>query len=170
MPPSIAMVIDVETDNKLRALQDLRHEIKRHGGTVTPTSYLFKRRGRVQFQKDERGLGVDEILDEAIEAGADDVEADDDGNIVVWTDPSETIGTARSLAASLKLTVESSDILWDPNVDTLVQLDSQDALTSLKNLVNALQDDQSVQGIYVNITKGEVSDEAWADLQEKIPV
>lgn len=170
MPPSIAMVIDIETDNKARALQELRHEVKRYGGTVTPTSYLFKRRGRVQFEKDERGLGVDEVLDEAIEAGADDVEVDDDGNLIVWTEPSGTIGAARSLAESFKLTIESSDILWDPNEDTLVPLDSESALASLKNLVNALQEDQSVQGIYVNISQGKVSDEAWAELQEKIPV
>ncbi|KFX86943.1 hypothetical protein V490_08672 [Pseudogymnoascus sp. VKM F-3557] len=170
MPPSIAMVIDIETDNKARALQELRHEVKRYGGTVTPTSYLFKRRGRVQFEKDERGLGVDEILDEAIEAGADDVEVDDDGNLIVWTEPSGTIGAARSLAETFKLTIESSDILWDANEDTMVPLDSEGALTSLKNLVNALQEDQSVQGVYVNISQGEVSDESWAELQEKIPV
>ncbi|KFY33571.1 hypothetical protein V494_07532 [Pseudogymnoascus sp. VKM F-4513 (FW-928)] len=169
MPPSIAMVIDIETDNKARALQELRHEVKRYGGTVTPTSYLFKRRGRVQFGKDERGLGVDEVLDEAIEAGADDVEVDDDGNLIVWTEPSGTIAAAKSLAESFKLTIESSDILWDPNEDTLVPLDSEGALTSLKNLVNALQEDQSVQGIYVNISQGKVSDETWAELQ-KIPV
>lgn len=170
MPPTIALVIDVETDNKPRTLQDLRHEIKRFGGTVTPTSYLFKRRGRVQFEKDERGLGVDEVLDEAIEAGAEDVEVDDDGNLVVWTEPSGTTGAARALAASLNLKVESSDILWDANEETLVSIDSEEALTSLKDLVTALQEDQTVQGIYANVSKGDVSDESWAELEEKIPV
>jgi len=170
MHPSIGIVIDIETDNKARAFQDLRHEIKRHGATVTPTAYLFKRRGRVQFEKDERGLGVDEALDDAIEAGAEDVEVDDDGNLVVWTEPTGTTAAARSLAESLKLKVESSDIVWDANEDTLVPIDSEETLIALKDLVTALQEDPNVQGIYANVTQGTVSDEAWAELQEKIPV
>src|SRR4051812_39512229 len=85
MPPSVAMIIDVETDNRARSLMDLRLLIKNHGGTVTPTSYLFKKKGRLAFEADARKLSADDILDEAIEAGAEDVESDEDGSLIIWT-------------------------------------------------------------------------------------
>lgn len=170
LPPSIAFVIDIETDNRKRALSDLRFLVKSNGGTVTPTSYLFTRRGRVSFEKDERGLGADDVLEEAIEAGAEDVEDDDEGNVVVWTDPSKTTGAAEALSKSLKLKVQSSDIIWAPNEETLVPVDSEETFTALTTLVDALQDDSSVQGVYVNVAQGSVEDGAWAELQEKIAV
>jgi len=124
----------------------------------------------VQFEKDERALGVDDVLDEAIEAGADDVETDDEGNIVVWTEPSETIAAAQNLGQNLKLKVQSSDLLWDANEDTLVPLESKEQLQKLEALIDALQDDSAVQGVYANVAQGIIDDEAWMGLQEKIGV
>jgi len=170
MPPSIALVINIETDNRKRALPDLRFLIKSNGGSVTPTSYLFTKRGRVAFEKDERGFGADDVLDEAIEAGAEDVEEDDEGNVVVWTAPSKTTGAAEALSKSLNLKVQSSDIIWAPNAETLVPIDSDETLTALTALVDALQDNPYVQGVYVNAAQGSVEDEAWSELQDKISI
>jgi transcriptional/translational regulatory protein YebC/TACO1 len=168
IPPSIAMVVDIETDNKKRALSDLRSTVNRNGGTVTPTAYLFTRKGRVQFAKDENGLGVDEVLDDAIEAGAEDVEVDEDGSIVLWTQSNNTAAAAAALSKSHGLKAESSDIIWDANEDTMVPLESEEQFMSLKRLVDALQENQSVQGVYVNVLQGNISDEAWSELGEKL--
>jgi transcriptional/translational regulatory protein YebC/TACO1 len=83
-PESVAMVIDCQTDNKLRALQDVRSIIKSHNGTTTPIGYMFSKRGRVVFEKHD-DLGLDDVLDSAIDAGADDVDIQPDGSIVVRT-------------------------------------------------------------------------------------
>jgi transcriptional/translational regulatory protein YebC/TACO1 len=170
MPPSIALVVEVETDNRKRTLADLRFLVKSTGGTVTPTSYLFTKRGVVVFEKDERGLGVDEVLDDAIEAGAEDVETDDDGNIIVWTDPSGTTGAAEALKKSHDLKVKSSEIIWAPNEDTLAPFDSQEAYQALVSLVDALQDNPNVQGVYANVAQGVIEEGAWVELQGKIDV
>lgn len=170
MPPSIALVVEVETDNRLRALADLRFVIKTNGGTVTPTSYLFKKRGIVVFEKDERGLGVDEVLDEAIEAGAEDVEMDDDGNLILWTDPSGTTGAADAMKKSLDLKVQSSEIIWAPNDETLAPFESEETYLALSSLVDALQDNPNVQGVYANVSRGVIDEAAWAELQSKIDV
>jgi transcriptional/translational regulatory protein YebC/TACO1 len=166
MPPTIAMVIDAETDNKNRTLMELRMLIKSHSGTVTPTSYLFKRKGRLQFEKDDRNLGVDEVLDEAIEAGAEDVETDEDGNIVVWTEPNKVTSAAQALQESLGLKVESSDIIWDANEDTKVPLEYESSVKALWDFVAAVQENPNVQGVYANAAQGKLSDEVWANLQE----
>jgi transcriptional/translational regulatory protein YebC/TACO1 len=76
------MVIDCQTDNKARTLQDLRIVIKDHGCTATPTSYMFSRRGRVVFERREH-LGINEVFDDAVEAGAEDIDVDKSGNIIV---------------------------------------------------------------------------------------
>jgi transcriptional/translational regulatory protein YebC/TACO1 len=168
MPPTVAMIIDAETDNKARTMMDLRHLVKVHGGSVTPTNYLFQKKGRIAFEKDERNLGVDEVLDEAIEAGAEDVEADEDGSIVVWTEPNKTMAAAEALQKSLNLKVESSDIIWDPNEVTKVPLESQDAVKALSAFVEALQDNPHVQGVYANAAQGGLADDIWEDLQVKL--
>jgi transcriptional/translational regulatory protein YebC/TACO1 len=134
--------------------------IKRHGGTVTPTSYLFTRRGKVLFEKDDRALGVDDVLDEAIEAGAEDVETDEEGNILVWTEPSGVTAAAEQLGKSLDLKVKSAELIWHPNEDTLAPLDSQEAADALGQLVDALEDDPNVQGVYTNVTQGTLEEEA----------
>ncbi len=132
--------------------------IKNHKGTVTPTSYLFTRRGRVLFERDERGLGVDEVLDEAIEAGAEDVEVDDDGNIVLWTEPSGVTAAAEGLGTRLDLKVRSVDLIWHPNEDTLVPVDTNETVENLTALVDALQDEPVVQGVYTNVAKSALED------------
>lgn len=168
MPPQVAMVIDIETDNRARSLMELRFLVKCHGGTVSPTGYLFTKKGRVSFEKDERNLGVDEVLDEAIEAGAEDVETDEDGNIIIWTEPQSTTAAAQTLVKSLDLKIQSSDIIWDANEDTMVKLDSIDAVKALTEFVDALQDNTSVQGVYANVAQGSIEDGPWEDLKSKL--
>jgi transcriptional/translational regulatory protein YebC/TACO1 len=168
MPPTVAMIIESETDNKARTMMDLRLLVKVHGGTVTPTNYLFQKKGRIEFEKDERNLGVDEVLDEAIEAGAEDVEANEDGSIVVWTEPNKTMAAAEALQKSLNLKVESSDVIWDPNEDTKVSLESEDAVKALLAFVEALQDNPQVQGVYANVAQGSITDDVWEDLEGRL--
>lgn len=167
-PSTVAMVIDAETDNKNRTLMELRMLIKYHYGTVTPTAYLFQRKGRLQFEKDERNLGVDEVLDEAIEAGAEDVETDDDGNIVIWTEPNKVTAAARSLQESLGLKIRSSSIIWDANEETKVPLEDGSTLEKLSEFVEALQDNPNVQGVYANAAQGDLPDEVWGNLENML--
>lgn len=165
MPPSVAMIVDVATDNRNRANQDVKLVVKMHSGTVSPTNYLFEKKGRVVFEKDERNLGMAEVLDDAIEAGAQDVELDEDENIVVWTEPSETMSTATALQEKLDLKVQSSDVIWDANEDTKVSIPSDEAAKSLSKFIEALRENPNVQGVYANVGRGTISDEAWEDIQ-----
>lgn len=167
-PPSIGVIIDIETDNKLRTLPDLRVIAKFHLATLTPMSYLFTKKGRVQFEKDERGLTVDDILDEAIEAGAEDVEADEDGNIVLWTEPSKTNAAAQALAKRFELQIQSTDIIWDANEETRSTLEGEENVRSFKEFVGKLRDNSHVQGVYANVKQGALSDEEWEDIQSQL--
>ena len=83
LPPSVAVVIDCQTPSKGRTLHELRLIMKDNEANMTPTSYMFKRRGRILFERDERGLSAEDLLDDAVDAGAEDVEVDQEGNIMV---------------------------------------------------------------------------------------
>lgn len=109
-------------------------------------------------------------MDEALEAGAEDLEDDEEGNIVVWTQPNHTMQVCRSIESAFGLKVVSSDILWSPNEDTKVQLDSSPQLAELADLLVKLQDCPDVQAVYSNISRGAMSDDEWAALEENLDV
>lgn len=149
LPPSVATVIECQTDSKARTLMDLRGIIKHHGGAVTSTSYFFQKRGKVVFEKSNL-TDLTDILDRAIEAGATDVDEDDEGRIVVYTEPSCTTSVANDIAGQSSLKVESSDIVWDPIPETMVEVDSEPAAKKLEACLSDIQEDPSVQGVYLN--------------------
>ena len=143
----VAAIIEYQTDQKNRVLQDARVIIGKSGGTVTPTAYLFEKKGRICFQEQDK-LGEDEVLEEAIEAGATDV-ATEDGKIVVDTAPEDLSKVAESMKERLKLEIETADIIFDPNEQSLVALsEEQDA--DLQRTVDLIEDEPCFQSIYLN--------------------
>ncbi|KAI9754963.1 MAG: hypothetical protein M1815_005277 [Lichina confinis] len=168
VPPSVAVVIDCQTDSKLRTLQEVRATIKYHEGALSPIGYMFNKRGRITFEPDERGRTADDVLDEALEAGAEDIETTDDGNIVVYTEPSRTASVATELTTSLGLRLHCSEILWLPASDTMVEAPSEGTVRQLGEFVDDLQKEQGVQSVFMNIAQGSVNDDAWANFKSKI--
>ncbi|KAI1914036.1 hypothetical protein LOZ61_002454 [Ophidiomyces ophidiicola] len=150
-PGSVAVVIECQTDQKGRTLQEVRHIIKEYGGTLTPTTFLFEKKGKIVFEKDPRKITEDDCLESAIDAGAVDVDTDSKGRLIVYTDPAMTKAVGEKLAASLGLKIESLDIIWDPNRDTMVMLSNQDAFHQLEEFLNELREESTVQEIYMNL-------------------
>ncbi|GJC95579.1 DUF28 domain-containing protein [Colletotrichum higginsianum] len=171
LPPGVALIIETETESKARSLQDLKVLIKRHKGAANAAAFFFTRLGRVVFEaagEGGGGPGVDDILDDAIEAGAEDLEADDDGNLVVWTQPNMTNAVASGVGPKFGLKLLSSDIIWSANDDTKVKLDKGLEATSLADLLAALQEFPEVQAVYGNPVKGDMSEEEWARIEENL--
>ena len=161
VPPSMAFIIECQTDSKLRTLGEIRLAIKESGGTVTPTNHLFDRKGRVVFQRSSVVKDT-EIFDRAIEAGATDVEIDED-DIVVCTEPSQLTAVANTLAQALGSEAKSSDIIWDPKEDMAVDIRSPELfrgflgtkagsryITVADLSTDRIYDDSSVQDVYTN--------------------
>jgi transcriptional/translational regulatory protein YebC/TACO1 len=149
LPGSVAAVIECLAENKARVLQDVRHAVKDNGGVVTPTTYLFEKKGRIVFEKQD-GLNLDDYLDPAIEAGATDVDTDEDGRLVVYTESTETRAVGEALSRTTELTVERSEIIWDPNKETQVKLEKEEDVQNFEEALSAIRDDSSVRDIYLN--------------------
>ncbi|KAK5627764.1 hypothetical protein RRF57_003479 [Xylaria bambusicola] len=178
MAPSVAMVIDIESDNKQRSLKDLRPMVKKFGATVTPTAFLFTRRGRAVLgrggddsdganpTKTEREKAdFDDLMMQALEAGAEDVEADDEGNVVLWTQPNMTHKVAQDFAKSSGLSILSSDIIWSCTSDK-ARVDDPEAAVTLAKLLAAVREYPGVQAVYTNAERGDVSEEVWSAVEE----
>ena len=88
---------------------------------------MFDRKGMIVFEASE-GVEEGDIFDQAVDAGAIDVQTDEDGKLVVYTEPSHTTAVADTLATSSELKVESSNIVWDPKEDMMVDGASSEAL------------------------------------------
>ncbi|KAF2263669.1 YebC-like protein [Lojkania enalia] len=167
LPGNIATIIECQTDNKLRTLADLRLVVKEAGGTVTPTNYMFEKKGQIIFQKKE-GVGVDEVLEPALEAGVLDVVEDGEGRVVLFTEPAQTMTTAQTLAKTLDMEIEESEVIWDPNEDTKVPLNDGTVAQDFIQFLDELEEVSGVQGVYANWSKGSITDELWDTLQSKV--
>ncbi|KAI5367648.1 putative transcriptional regulator TACO1, integrase-like protein [Septoria linicola] len=167
LPGNVAVIVECETDSKLRTLAEVRLAIKENGGSTTPTSYLFEKRGIVKFEKKD-GVGIDEALEPALEAGATDVEEDAEGRIVVSTEPADLRAAGDAIAKALELQIATSEVVWDPNEDTKVEIPDDDAAAGLCAFLDELQDkEQTVQSIALNVSQGKLDGEAWKDLQAR---
>ncbi|CAK7198855.1 hypothetical protein SEUCBS139899_001522 [Sporothrix eucalyptigena] len=180
MPPSVAIIVDLETESKARALQDLNAIIRRKGGTLTPTKFFFMHRGRVVLgpaEDSSEEVSVDDILEDAIEAGAEDVEADEDGNIIVWTPPMQTGSVVSAIEGGpfkSKLSVVSAETIWAVNEETRSPLGDgnhgQSAVEQrkLQELVAAFRAYADVKAVYSNVAQGEATDEFWHQLEQDL--
>ena len=168
LPGNVAVIIECETDNRLRTLTAVRLAVKTADGREGPSSYLFSKRGRVVFEPKE-GIGEEQALDAALEAGATDVEEDGNG-IVVFTEPGETKSVSEAVSSALSLNIKMSDIMWSANQDTKVELVSVEAVAALQGFLDDIEEkESSVHAISMNIRPGaELPEESWRPLADRL--
>ncbi|KHN95142.1 uncharacterized protein MAM_07027 [Metarhizium album ARSEF 1941] len=171
MPPNIALIADIETDNKTRTLHDVKYAVKRAGGVVGSTSFYFSRRGRTIFKKKHGGPTLSDLLEEAIEHdGADDVQELPDGDLLVLTQPAHLMAITEALCKKFELEVVESDIIWAANEDTKVAIDTKQSGESLDVLLTGLREHPEVKAIFANISQGSITEKEWEKIERHIDV
>jgi YebC/PmpR family DNA-binding regulatory protein len=146
-PGGVAVLIEVLTDNKNRAAADVRNILTRAGGnlaTAGAVSRLFKRQGIITF--DGEKYTEDQIMEAALEGGAEDV-ALSDGIIEVTTAPEDFEAVINALNAKDFETI-SAEISMVPEAG--VTLDN-DATAKTLRLIDRLEENDDVQNVYSNI-------------------
>ena len=142
----VAVIVDCLTDNKVRTVADVRHAFSKYGGNLGTdgcVAYLFKHCGQLLFAP---GTSEDRIMEAALDAGADDVIANDDGSIEVLTDPTQFMEIkARLEKAGLK--PEVAEITM--RSDSEIVLTGDDA-ARMQKLSDALENLDDVQQVYTN--------------------
>lgn len=115
------------------------------------------------------GVGLDEAMDPALEAGATDIDVLEDDCVVVFTTPEDTTTVGEAVSSALGLSIKTSDIFWDPNEDTKTVVPSDDAAENLAMFMDAMVEGEStVQAISMNLAQGDLSIESWKELQARL--
>ncbi len=152
-----AIMVDTLTDNRNRTVADVRHAFTKHGGnlgTDGSVSYLFTKQGFISFAT---GDDEDQIMEIALDSGAQDVVTNDDGSIDVITSPEEFF-TVKDALADAGLESAHSQVTMEPSIR--VELNLQDAEKFMK-LIERLEDLDDTQEVYHN---ADISDEVMAQL------
>lgn len=142
-----AVMVDCLTDNRTRTVAEVRHAFSKHGGnlgTDGSVAFLFKHCGQLLFAP---GRSEDELMEAALEAGADDVLVHDDGSIEVLTGPADLARVRQAMAAA-GLEPELTEVTMRPETQT--ELDGEDG-QKMQKLLDALESLDDVQEVYTNV-------------------
>lgn len=145
-PGGVAVLVEAMTDNRNRSVAGIRHAFSKHGGnlgTSGSVAYLFRKLGVVSFAP---GADEDAVLDAALEAGAEDVDSDDDGSMSISTAPDAFGGVVDSLTAA-GLVPDHAEVSMVPS--SYCDCDA-DAAQKVLRLIDALEDLDDVQNVYSN--------------------
>lgn len=141
-----AVMVDCLTDNKQRTVADVRHALSKYGGnlgTDGSVAFMFKHCGVILF---EPGASEDQVMEVALEAGAEDIITDEDGSIEVITQPSDFQAVKDALeAAGLK--PAHGEITMKASTETVF---TGDDAVKMQKLLDALDDLDDVQEIYTS--------------------
>jgi YebC/PmpR family DNA-binding regulatory protein len=157
-PGGVALIVEALTDNRNRTATNVRTIFSKNGGNLGASgsvSHGFERMGLVEYPT---SVGdSDKVLEAAIEAGAEDVESDEEGHRI-WTSVESLHDVAKALEPMLG-EAESAKLAWKPQTE--VEVRGDDAQQLLK-LMDALDEDDDVQTVWGN---EKIPDEELANLE-----
>ncbi len=151
----VAILVDTMTDNGNRTVSEVKHAFTKYGGNlgaVGSVSYLFSKVGTLNYPA---GSDEDAIMEAALDAGAEDVQTEDDGSIEVLTAEDQFMDVKEAMTAA-GLEPEHAEVTMKPSTE--VSLDVEQGQKLLK-LLDVLEDLDDVQEVFTN---ADIPPEAYA--------
>jgi YebC/PmpR family DNA-binding regulatory protein len=146
-----AIIVDTMTDNRVRTVAEVRHAFSKHGGnmgTEGSVAFQFKHCGQLIFAP---GTSEDKVMEVALEAGAEDVIADDEGAIEVLTSTTDFEVVKNALEAA-GLTADMAEVTM--RAENSIELSGDDA-AKMQKLLDILEDLDDVQNVFHNASISE---------------
>ena len=141
-----AIILDTMTDNRVRTVAEVRHALSKHGGnlgTEGSVAFQFKHCGQLVFAP---GTSEDQVMEVALEAGAEDVITDEEGAIEVLTSPADFEAVKNALEAA-GLVADVAEVTM--RAENSVSLTGDDAV-KMQKLLDVLEDLDDVQNVFHN--------------------
>ncbi len=154
-PNGVAVIVEALTDNRNRTASNVRSTFGKNGGNLGETNsvaFMFDRKGEIMYRP--AAGDADTVMMAALDAGAEDVESDDDGHWITCAD--SDLGEVTAALETALGESETAKLVWKAKTTTPVDLDT---LEKLMKLVEILEDDDDVQSVVTNF---EASDEVMA--------
>jgi YebC/PmpR family DNA-binding regulatory protein len=145
-PAGVAVIVEALTDNRNRTASDIRSAFAKNGGTLGETnsvSFLFQRVGVIRYPAGV--ASADEMLEAAIETGAENVESDAESHEITCA-ADDFFAVRDALEARFK-EPESARLEWRPMTSVLLD---EDRMTAVMKLLSALDEYDDVQNVYAN--------------------
>ena len=146
-PSGIAVIVETLTDNRNRTAGEMRHYFDKNGGNLGQTgcvSFMFNKKGVLAIEAE--GLDEDKVMEDALEAGAADFNADGDV-FEITTEPDDFSGVMEDLTAKGYQFV-SADVEMVPDVYNTI--DDEESRTKMEKLLDMLEDNDDVQNVWHN--------------------
>ncbi|HQT62213.1 MAG TPA: YebC/PmpR family DNA-binding transcriptional regulator [Acidiphilium sp.] len=156
-PSGIAIIVEALTDNRNRTASDVRAAFSKHGGALGETNsvaFMFDRIGLIRYPA--AAASADDMLEAAIEAGADDVQSTDEAHEIICA--VESFFAVRDAVEQKFGEPEAAKLDWRPTTSTPLD---EDAARSVMKLIDALEESDDVQNVYANF---EIPDEVMQTL------
>lgn len=146
-PNGVALLVEISTDNRNRTASEIRSIVTKNGGTIATqgsVSRLFQRKGQIVVPRD--GATEDQLMELALEAGAEDFKADAEGYEIL-TEPGNFEAVHRQIEAKgIKPAV--AEVTEVPSVNVLLQ--GEATVSAVNRLIDALEDHDDVKEVYSN--------------------
>ena len=146
-PHGVALVITVLTDNRNRTLADLKYVFNRSGGNMATSgavTWQFNQKGYIEI--DRAGADYEEVFLVAAEAGAEDVQEEED-SFVIYT-PREDLGAVVRTLRESGYKIKEAELIWMPNNE--VELETSQAM-QVMSMIEKLEDLDDVQSVASNL-------------------
>ena len=146
-PCGVAVIVEALTDNRNRTASTVRACFDKHGGNLGETgsvSFMFERKGEIVYPASAGD--EDTVMMAAIDAGAEDMESDEDGHVILTADASLN-DVSKALDTDLG-EAESTRLIWRPT--TVAELDME-GFQKLLRLIDALENDDDIQRVTANL-------------------
>ena len=146
-PAGVAVLVEALTDNRNRTASDVRHIFTKAGGnlgTSGAVAWLFERKGVIIVDGD--AVDADELMLAAADAGAEDIS--EDGSTFQVTTAPEELASVRAALGEAGISYEEAELTMVPK--TTVQVEEESSAKALLRLLDALEDNDDVQGVYAN--------------------
>jgi len=147
-PNGIAVIVETLTDNKNRTAADMRHYFDKFGGNLGTSGcvmFMFDKKGIILIENDG-SLDEEQVMMDALEAGADDVESNEDG-FEITTDPNNVSNVSEALEG-MGYTIVQAEAQYVPQTETALS-DEHDILM-MNKLIEHLEDSDDVQNVWHN--------------------
>ncbi|MBE6760109.1 MAG: YebC/PmpR family DNA-binding transcriptional regulator [Ruminococcaceae bacterium] len=146
-PCGVAVIVETLTDNRNRTAGEMRHYFDKFGGNLGNSgcvSFMFKEKGVLVIEREDND--EDTVMEQALEAGAADFQADDDV-YEIFTEP-EDFTAVREALEGLGYAFVSADVEKVP--DTYTAITDEDAAVKMQKLLDMLEENDDVQAVWHN--------------------
>ena len=147
-PSGVAVIVETATDNRNRTAAEVRHFFDKYGGNMGQTGcvgYLFTEKGVIVIEDDGK-VDEEKLMEEALEAGAEDFSEEEDSYEVI-TDP-DNFSAVREALEKAGIPMVEADITMIPQ--NWVELTDEEAIKKMQRILDLLDEDDDVQAVYHN--------------------